>query len=283
MIDLHTHSTASDGTDAPGELVAAAKAAGVGTLAITDHDSTQGWDAAAEAATACGVDLVRGIEVSCRHGGVSIHLLAYLPDPESPTLVAELAHARASREARLARMVALMEADGVPITYAEVLAQVQRPGTTVGRPHIADALVASGVVPHRDEAFASYLHSGTPYYVAHYACEVVAAVRFVREAGGVAVMAHPFAAARGRVVGDDVIEAMADAGLAGLEAFHHDHDAEQTRHAVDLARSLGLFVTGSSDYHGTGKVNVLGEHVTDPDVLAAIEEQARSGVAVLRS
>lgn len=280
MIDLHTHSTASDGTQPPDALVAAAAAAGIGTLAITDHDTTQGWAEAADAAGRLGVDLVRGIELSTTHHGISIHLLAYLPDPGHPALVAELRHTHESRSTRLATMVARMEAAGLPITYADVLAQVDGPRTTVGRPHIADALVARGVVPNRDAAFARYLGGRSGFYVPHYATPVLDAVRLVRSAGGVPVMAHPLAAARGRVVGDEVIEELAQAGLAGIEAYHHDHSPEQTRHALDLARSLGLLATGSSDYHGTGKVNVLGEHTTTPEVLAALVDQAH-GVEVL--
>lgn len=282
MIDLHTHSNASDGTQPPAELVAAAAAAGIGTLALTDHDTTQGWAEAAAAVELVGVDLVRGIELSTTHRGISIHLLAYLPDPDDPALVAELRQTHASRAERLRTMVTRMEEAGVPITYADVLAQVDGPGTTVGRPHIADALVAAGVVPTRDAAFEWYLRGRSGFYVPHYATPVLEAVRLVRAAGGVPVMAHPLAAARGRVVSDDVIEAMAEAGLAGIEAYHHDHTPAQTAHALDLAGNLRLFVTGSSDYHGTGKVNVLGEHTTTPEVLAQIEAEATSGIPVLR-
>lgn len=282
MIDLHTHSTASDGTMSPTELLAAAGAAGLSTVALTDHDTIAGWEEAVAASTAYGVALVRGIEISCAHRGTSLHLLAYLPDPFDAALVAELDHTRSSRVTRLQRMVELMAADGIPIGYADVLAQVDGPDTTVGRPHIADALVAKGIVPHRDTAFASYLGGRSPYYVSHYAPDAVRAVRLVRAAGGVPVMAHPFADARGRVVPDAVIEEMAWAGLGGLEVEHRDHSASQRARGHELARSLGLFTTGSSDFHGAGKQNRLGEHTTAPEVLAQIEAEASGRTEVVR-
>jgi predicted metal-dependent phosphoesterase TrpH len=279
-IDLHTHSTASDGTEDPAEVIAAAARAGLDVVALTDHDTSRGWAEAATAAAAHGVTLVRGMEISCSRDGVSIHLLAYLPDPDHPDLVAELEMARESRVTRLERMVEKLAADGIPITMDGVREQVAI-GATLGRPHIADALVASGVVADRDEAFGNLLHNRSRYYVTHYAPDPVRAVRIVRQAGGVPVMAHPFAVARGRTATEGTIEEMARAGLAGLEAQHRDHDAASRRRAVALADRLGLFVTGSSDYHGTGKENRLGENLTDPQVLAQIEEQAR-GVEVLR-
>jgi len=168
----------------------------------------------------------------------------------------------------------------LPLTWDEVLEQI-KPGATVGRPHIADAMVAKGIVASRDLAFADYLYDGSPYFVAHYAPDPVEAVRLLGEAGGVAVMAHPFAGSRGPVVDDTVIEAMAAAGMAGLEVHHRDHSGDQVRHGLDLAASLGLFVTGSSDYHGAGKPNLLGENTTDPMVLQRIEHLA-TGVQVLR-
>jgi predicted metal-dependent phosphoesterase TrpH len=281
-IDLHAHSTRSDGTEPPAVVVEQAAAAGLDVVALTDHDTYDGWDEAAEAVATTGVALVRGIEISCSHRGISIHLLGYLPDPANAALEAELEHARASRETRMERMVAAMAADGIPVTFADVLAQLDTTETTIGRPHLADALVARGVVPDRDAAFTDLLHNSSRYYVSHYAPDPVAAVRLVRAAGGVPVMAHPFAGKRGRTVDDAVIEAMARAGLFGLEADHRDHDEAQRRHAQALAADLGLAVTGSSDYHGTGKLNRLGERTTDPDVLARIEDEARSGIPVLR-
>ena len=281
-IDLHAHSTASDGTEPSAVVVAQAARAGLDVVALTDHDTYAGWPAATEAAGELGVDLVRGVEVSCSHRGISVHLLAYLVDPTASGLLHELDRARDSRVTRIDRMVELMAADGIPVTIEEVRAQAGA-GTTMGRPHIADALVASGFVRTRDEAFADVLRNGSRYYVSHYAPDPVRAVELVRAAGGVPVMAHPFANGRGWTVDDQVIERMADAGLAGLEAHHRDHTPREATHAVELAARLGLFVTGSSDYHGTGKENRLGENTTTPEVLAQIEEQATSGIDVVRA
>ena len=279
-IDLHTHSSASDGTEAPRVVVAQAAQAGVDTLGLTDHDTTMGWAEAAAAAHEHGIALVPGIEVSCSRGWQSIHLLAYLPDPDHPALTAELGRARESRDTRLERMVRRMAADGIPVTLEAVRAEVGE-GATAGRPHIADALVTAGVVAHRDEAFTRWLGNDSPYYVTHYAPDPVRAVEVVRAAGGVPVVAHPWSGTRGRVVADSLVEELADAGLAGLEVHHRDHDADAVLHLGELARSLGLLVTGSSDYHGEGKQNRLGEFATAPEVLEAIEDQA-TGTPVVR-
>ena len=279
VIDLHTHSTASDGTESPSVVVQRAAEGGLTTVALTDHDTTLGWAEAGDAARAHGIRLVPGIEVSCSRRGKSIHLLAYLPDPEHPALVAELARARESRDTRLDRMVALMARDGIPVTVESVRAQVED-GATAGRPHIADALVAAGVVAHRDEAFARWLGTDSRYYVSHYAPDPVEGVAVVRAAGGVPVIAHPWSGTRGRVVADALVEEMAAAGLAGIEVNHRDHDADAVRHLTALAGSLRLLVTGSSDYHGEGKLNRLGEFTTSPEVLEAIEAQG-SGTPVV--
>ena len=279
-IDLHTHSNASDGKQSPADVVQSAAEAGLDVVALTDHDTTAGWDEAAVAAKQHGIALVRGIEISCQHEGISIHLLGYLQDPAAPGLLEELERSRESRETRAQRIVELLSRD-LPLHWDDVLEQLE-PGATVGRPHIADALVAKGIASSREDAFAGYLHEGSLYYISHYAPDPVLAVRLVGQAGGVAVMAHPFAGARGRVVDDVVIEAMAAAGMAGLEVHHRDHTGAQVQHGLDLAASLGLFVTGSSDYHGDGKPNLLGEKTTDPIVLQQIEALA-TGVEVLRS
>ncbi len=280
-IDLHAHSTASDGTQPPALVVESARAAGLEVVALTDHDTTSGWDEAADAAVAHGVAFVRGIEISCERDGTSVHLLGYLTDPANPALSEELAQARGSRVHRLERMVELMAADGIPVTYAEVMAQVP-PGATEGRPHIADALVHSGVVADRDEAFSRWLGNDSPYYVRHYAPDPVRAVQLVVAAGGVAVHAHPFTRARGRTTPDSLIEEMAAAGLTGVEVDHRDHDEVARRRGRTLAGRLGLLVTGSSDYHGSGKLNQLGENTTHPDVLAEIESRSSGVTPVLR-
>ncbi len=272
-IDLHTHSVASDGTDAPDEVVASAAEAGLDVVGLTDHDTTAGWVAAEAAALRHGIALVRGAELSCRAEGTSVHLLAYLYDPADAGLLAEAGRVRASREGRAQEMVRRLAAD-YPVTWADVVAQTG-PDATVGRPHIADALVAAGVLPDRSAAFTSLLTQDSPYYVQHYATALVDAVRLVLAAGGVPVMAHPGASNRGRVLSDAAIRAAADAGLVGLEVHHRDHTPEQVARLTALAAELGLIVTGSSDYHGLGKPNVLGERTTAPSVLAAIVERGR--------
>jgi 3',5'-nucleoside bisphosphate phosphatase len=278
-IDLHVHSTASDGTSPPAAVLEEAASAGLDVVALTDHDTTAGWAEAAAAVPGTGVTLVPGTEISTQARGISIHLLAYLQDPAEPTLVAELERTRTDRLSRARRMVDLIARDH-PLTWEEVQAQVE-PGATVGRPHIADAMVAAGLVRDRDEAFATVLHSRSPYYVRHYAPDVVEAVRLVRGAGGVPVMAHPLAARRGLTVSDAVIAEMAAAGLAGLEVEHRDHEPAEREHLLRLARDLALFTTGSSDYHGTGKLNRIGENVTALAVLELIEAQG-TGTSVVR-
>lgn len=272
-IDLHTHSSASDGTQSPAEVVRAAEEAGLDVVALTDHDTTAGWAEAESAARRTGIALVRGIEMSARSRTVSVHLLGYLNDPGYPPLAEELSRIVDSRVHRAERIVRSLARD-VPITWEQVLDQAGE-AAVVGRPHIADALVANGVVPDRDSAFARLLSSGGPYYVPYYAPDAATAVALIRAAGGVPVFAHPGADGRGRIVADEVFDELTDAGLAGLEVFHRDNDETQRARLSAIAQRLGLLVTGSSDYHGTGKRNQLGENLTAPRILAAIEEQGR--------
>ncbi|GAA4931723.1 PHP domain-containing protein [Actinoplanes utahensis] len=279
-IDLHCHSTASDGTLTPAELVRAGAAAGLGVMAITDHDTTGGWDAAA-AARPEGLRLVRGAELSCRwHGAepaIPLHLLAYLFDPAEPVLAAELTRLREDRERRGEKIVAKLRADGVPITWEEVRGYAA--GGSVGRPHIAQALIRAGLVETTSEAFAS-TWLGARYLVPKQDLDVFDAVRAVREAGGVAVFAHPRATVRGRVVPDELIAELARAGLFGLEADHEDHTPAERAQVRALAERLGLVVTGSSDFHGTHKTVQLGAFKTDPSAYEKIVAAA-TGVPVL--
>lgn len=278
LIDLHTHSNASDGTDDPASLVRAAREAGLDVVALTDHDTVRGW-AEAAAALPAGLTLVPGAEISCALRGVSLHLLAYLFDPRDEALAEEMGLAYDDRVPRAQEIVRLLAEAGYPVAWQDVMDRTE-PGATVGRPHIADALVAAGVVADRDAAFADLLHSHSRFYVRHYAADPVRAVRLVRAAGGVPVFAHPAASRRGRTVGDDVIAELAEAGLAGLEVDHRDNAPEDRARLRGLARELGLLVTGSSDYHGEGKPNRLGENTTDPDVFDALVAQA-TGTAVV--
>lgn len=272
-IDLHTHSSVSDGTDTPREVMHQAAAAGLDVIALTDHDATAGWAQAVREVAATGVSLVHGAELSCSADGISVHLLSLLHDPNDPELQAQMQQARESREHRAQVMVERIAVD-YPMTFRDVLDHAAH-GATIGRPHIADAMVALGYVPDRAAAFARVLASDGPYYVRHYVQDVRAAVQRVRAAGGVPIIAHPRAVARGRVVADEVIAELAQIGLAGLEVDHRDHDTAARAHLRALAADLGLLVTGASDYHGQGKENRLGENTTDPEVLARILEQGR--------
>ena len=280
-IDLHTHSSASDGTERPADLVRAAADAGLDVVALTDHDTTRGWSEAEEALPS-GLRLVRGAEISCAYDGISLHLLAYLFDPSHAELAAEMSMALDDRVPRAKAIVAKLAAAGHPVTWELVLDQLQD-GATVGRPHIADTLVAAGVVADRNEAFTSLLHDDGPFFVGHYYVDALRAVQLVRAAGGVPVFAHPAAATRGTTVGDDAIRAMAAAGLAGLEVDHRDNAPADRERLRALAGELGLLVTGASDYHGTGKDNRLGEHTTDPAVLEALLGQVTSAVTLVSS
>ena len=279
-IDLHAHSNVSDGTQSPAEVMASAADAGIDVVALTDHDSTDGWAGASQAARDCGVVLVPGMEISCRTAeGISVHLLSYLHDPEHPGLLEEITKSRDARYTRAERMVSLL-AEDYPLTWDDVIHHVA-PGATLGRPHIADALVAAGVVEDRSEAFSTILTSRSRYYVQHYAPDPALAVELVRAAGGVPVFAHPVASSRGRIVGERVYQEMIDAGLAGLEVYHRDNPEEGREFLRRLAQKHGLLITGSSDYHGAGKPNLLGENVTSPEDFARIEELG-SGSSVVR-
>jgi 3',5'-nucleoside bisphosphate phosphatase len=266
-IDLHTHSSVSDGTDDPAALLAAARAAGLDVVALTDHDTTAGW-AAAEEHRPAGLTVVPGMELSCRWfptegPPVSVHLLGYLFDPLHPAFAAERARLRDERLGRAERIVQALADDGYPVSWAELVEHAD--GGVVGRPHVARALVRAGVVGTVDEAFAGLLHHRSAYYVSKADTDVREGIALVRAAGGVPVFAHGLATKRGRVVGDDAIAAMAAAGLLGLEVDHPDHTAEQRAHLRGLAAELDLLVTGSSDHHGTNKSTPLGACTTDPE------------------
>ena len=271
-IDPHTHSACSDGTDTPAELMAAAARVGLDVVGLTDHDTTTGWAEAAAAVPATGVTLLRGTEISCAADGVTLHLLAYLFDPEDAALRDAFARARRSRDDRARRMVDRLATD-YPITWQDVVEQAPQ-AVTIGRPHIADALVSSGCFPDRSAAFAGPLATDSPYYVRHWALDPVRACELVRSAGGVPIAAHPRAARRQRrLVPDSVFAAMAEAGLAALEVDHRDHDPAGREAARTLARDLGLGMSGSSDYHGAGKPNRLGENLMPPELLDRIVEE----------
>lgn len=275
-IDLHTHSSCSDGTDAPAELLAAGAAAGLDVIGLSDHDTVEGWAEAEAAVPVYGIALVRGVEMSCSAGGITVHLLGLLPDPESPRLLATFERERAARETRARAIVERLEED-FPITWEDVRTRAPEDGP-IGRPHIADALVDAGVFADRSAAFREVLHPSGRYYVHHWAPDPVEAVELLLEAGGVPVLAHPKARARQRLLPEATIGAMTEAGLFGIERDHRDHEAADRAEVDALAARFGLAIFGSSDYHGTGKPNRLGENLTDPAVFAEVEARGRIGV-----
>jgi predicted metal-dependent phosphoesterase TrpH len=279
-IDLHTHSTASDGTLGPAELMTAAVEAGLDVVALTDHDTTSGWQPAIEALPA-GLTLVPGAELSCRWYAVDppipLHLLGYLFDPDDPALRTELALVRDDRIRRARAMVDLMRADGIDVTWDEI--QGYAAGGTIGRPHLAQALIRRGLAGNVSEAFAPDL-LGRRYRLPKHDLDVFAAMRLVHDAGGVTVFAHPRATRRGRVVPDELIRQLAVAGLSGLEADHDDHSPAERAHVRALAADLGLAVTGSSDFHGTNKTVKLGTFTTAPEVYERLVATATGGVPI---
>ncbi|WP_306318023.1 MULTISPECIES: PHP domain-containing protein [unclassified Streptomyces] len=277
-IDLHTHSTASDGTDSPAELVRNAAASGLDVVALTDHDTTRGH-AEAIAAAPEGLTLVTGAELSCRLDGVSMHMLAYLFDPEEPALLAERELVRDDRVPRAKGMIAKLNELGVPVTWEQV-ARIAGDGS-VGRPHVASALVELGVVPTVSDAFTEdWLADGGRAYVEKHETDPFEAIRLVKAAGGVTVFAHPAAAKRGRTVPESAIAKLAEAGLDGIEVDHMDHDAATRERLRGLAADVGLLTTGSSDYHGSRKTCVLGEYTTDPEVYGEITRRATGAFPV---
>ncbi len=261
MIDLHTHTTCSDGTDTPFALVKKALAAGITTLAITDHDTTAGWS---EAVTAIQpqIELVLGAEISClTTDGISVHMLGLLFDGENEQMQQMLADSRDTRVPRMRKMVELLSADGINISLDDVYRAAPE-GATVGRPHLADALVANGVVASRDEAFLDLLNNDSKYYVTHAAPTPADAIGAIRRAGGVAAIAHPFASRRGQVITANTFSPLLSAGLNGIEVHHRDQNAQEQETLTTIAHELSLVITGSSDYHGTGKLNGLAENTT---------------------
>jgi predicted metal-dependent phosphoesterase TrpH len=273
MIDLHTHTTASDGTDSPFALVKKALATGVTTLGITDHDSTAGW---AEAVTAIQpqIQLVLGAEVSClTTDGISVHMLGLLFDGEDEQMQQMLSDSRDTRLPRMRKMVALLQADGFDISLEDVY-QAAPDQATIGRPHLADALVAKKIVATRDEAFADLLHNESKYYVTHAAPTPADAIATIKSAGGVAVIAHPFASRRGQILTADSFQDLVAAGLDGIEVHHRDQNAAEQQVLTEIARELHLVTTGASDYHGTGKLNSMAENTTHPAQWEALEARA---------
>lgn len=271
-IDLHSHSAISDGTDTPRDLVRAALAAGLDVLALTDHDTTAGWDEATSEADDRGLRLICGIEVSTRNEGKGQHLLGYEVDPTDPTLVAMLDAGAASRNDRTPAILAKLADLGYDIDPATVAKHAG--DGVVGKPHIADALVEAGVCTDREDAFNRFLLKGRPAHVERYQPDIIDAIKTICAAGGIPVVAHPW----GRITRMDEsrFADLAAAGMRGIEVDHQDHNPADRATLRAIARNLDLAITGSSDYHGTGKVNHdLGCNTTDPDEFDRLMDPTR--------
>jgi predicted metal-dependent phosphoesterase TrpH len=275
VIDLHTHTNCSDGTDSPRDLVNKAIVQGLEVLGISDHDTTSSWKEATESLRG-SLKLALGSEISClTDDGVSVHMLGLLFDPEHQEMQQVLEETRDGRLPRMRKMIEKMRAEGMDISIEDV--ELAMPaGATMGRPHLADALVAKKIVKSRDEAFIDLLHNESRFYVSHAAPTPAEAIRLIRRAGGVAVIAHPFASHRGQILKPEDFSELVDAGLNGIEVDHRDQNPDEREMLRNIARELDLVVTGSSDYHGTGKLNSLAENHTHREQWEKLESQANA-------
>ena len=281
MIDLHAHTTKSDGTDSPLSLVKKAASSGITVLGITDHDSTAGWQEAVESLHG-SLQLALGAEVSClTEDGISVHMLGLLFDGANQPLQQLLSDSRDTRIPRMKKMIENLQGAGYDISLEDVQAATPD-GATVGRPHLADALVVKKIVKSRDEAFTDLLNNDSPFYVSHFAPTPEDSIRAIRAAGGVAVIAHPFASRRGQVLTPESFASLVAAGLNGVEVFHRDQSEDERKQLLAIANELELVVTGSSDYHGTGKLNELGENTTFPAEWERLEAMANHRRVVRR-
>ncbi len=275
VIDLHTHTNCSDGTDSPRELVNKAIVQGLEVLGIADHDTTSSWKEATESLRG-SLKLALGSEISClTDSGVSVHMLGLLFDPEHQEMQQVLEETRDGRLPRMRKMIEKMRAEGMDISIEDV--ELAMPtGATMGRPHLADALVAKKIVKSRDEAFVDLLHNDSRFYVSHAAPTPADAIALIRRAGGVAVIAHPFASHRGQILKPEDFSELVAAGLNGIEVDHRDQNPDERAMLRSIARELDLVVTGSSDYHGTGKLNSLAENHTHREQWEKLESQANA-------
>lgn len=275
MIDLHTHTTCSDGTDSPRELVNKAIVQGLEVLGITDHDTTTGWEEASQTLRG-SLTLALGAEISClTNDGISVHMLGLLFDPLHAEMQQVLEETRDGRLPRMRKMIEKMRAEGLDISIDDV-EKAMPDGATMGRPHLADALVAKKIVKSRDEAFIELLHNDSRFYVSHAAPTPADAIALIRRAGGVAVIAHPFASHRGQILKAEDFSDLVAAGLNGIEVDHRDQNPDERAMLRVIARELDLVITGSSDYHGTGKLNSLAENHTSKEQWEKLESQANA-------
>jgi len=275
MIDLHTHTTCSDGTDSPRELVNKAIVQGLHILGISDHDTTSGWEEATQTLRG-SLQLALGAEISClTHDGISVHMLGMLFDPKHAEMQQVLEETRDGRLPRMRKMIEKMREEGMDISIEDV-EKAMPAGATMGRPHLADALVAKKIVKSRDEAFIDLLHNDSRFYVSHAAPTPAEAIALIRRAGGAAVIAHPFASHRGQILQSEDFAELVAAGLNGIEVDHRDQNPDERAMLRVIARELDLVVTGSSDYHGTGKLNSLAENHTHREQWEKLEAQANA-------
>jgi predicted metal-dependent phosphoesterase TrpH len=275
VIDLHTHTSYSDGTDTPSQLINKALAAGISVIGLTDHDSISGWQEASNALRA-GISLVPGAEISCQTpDGISVHILGLLFDSNNSELMNTLEKTRENRHGRMEKIIARINEAGIDITMNDVLEQLSD-GATLGRPHLADALVKKGIVASRDEAFTQMLHNNSKYYVSHYSPTPEAAIKLIKDAGGVSVIAHPMASHRGRTISLDTFGSIIQAGLDGIEVDHRDHSPDEKLQLIKLANDSNLVMTGASDYHGNGKLNTLGEYTTSLEQWEKLESRSNA-------
>mgnify|MGYP000968839635 FL=1 len=275
VIDLHTHTSYSDGTDTPAQLINKALAAGISIIGLTDHDSISGWQEATDALRT-GISLVPGAEISCQTpDGISVHILGLLFDSNNSELMNTLEKTRENRHGRMEKIIARINEAGIDITMDDVLEQLSD-GATLGRPHLADALVKKGIVASRDEAFTQMLHNNSKYYVSHYSPTPEAAIKLIKAAGGVSVIAHPMASHRGRTISLDTFGSIIQAGLDGIEVDHRDHSPDEKSQLIKLANESNLVMTGASDYHGNGKLNTLGEYTTRPEQWEKLESRSNA-------
>ena len=275
VIDLHTHTSYSDGTDTPAQLINKALAAGISIIGLTDHDSISGWQEATDALRT-GISLVPGAEISCQTpDGISVHILGLLFDSNNSELMNTLEKTRENRHGRMGKIIARINEAGIDITMDDVLEQLSD-GATLGRPHLADALVKKGIVASRDEAFTQMLHNNSKYYVSHYSPTPEAAIKLIKAAGGVSVIAHPMASHRGRIISLDTFGSIIQAGLDGIEVDHRDHSPDEKSQLIKLANESNLVMTGASDYHGNGKLNTLGEYTTRPEQWEKLESRSNA-------
>ncbi|MBT1017812.1 PHP domain-containing protein [Canibacter sp. lx-72] len=269
--DLHTHSHFSDGTTSVAEIAELVAAAGLAGFALTDHDSVRGWEEGRAAAASYGLDFIPGIELSTRENGVSSHILGYGFNPRDEKLLTALQQIRLMRVRRVQEIVAKLSCD-YQISWESVQG-VSASAETISRPHIADALISSGIVADRTVAFNTLLHPSSKYYVPLQELRTSTAVQLLRKAGGCVVLAHPAAFRNKTIVSREQLRSLREAGLAGIELRHPENDPQKLARVCEAATGLDLRITGASDFHGSGKPNRVGSYTTGGDTVAKLREQ----------